>query len=44
MTLNCPAQLAGDVEYTDCIFVAGKDTPTTKVCPGYDTKLYLSLL
>ena len=30
------AQLAGAVEYTDCISVEGSDSPNE--CPGYHTK------
>ena len=30
------AQLAGAVEYTDCIYAEGWDPPTE--CPEYDTK------
>ena len=30
------AQLAGFVEYADCIFAEGK-IPTLNKCPGYDT-------
>ena len=35
--LNDFAQLAGAVEYTDCISAEGYD-PTPNECPGYETK------
>ena len=34
----CVAQLAGAVEYTDCISAEGEDFPYK--CPGYDTKQF----
>ena len=34
--INSWAQLAGAVEYTDCISAEGKDSPNE--CPRYDTK------